>query len=364
MRLIVTGGGTGGHLFPGLALAQAMLEARPDTVVLFIGTARAVDQQVFAGTDMETVALHCSGLKGTSIGEKVFSLLQQPKAIFAAWRIIRTFRADLVFAVGGYVTGPVMVAARMLGVPICIHEQNSVPGLTNRLAGKIAATICTSIPCGSSFPEHKVVQTGNPVRREIVAIGQKRKKWKAPFTILVLGGSQGAHRINQLVMASARELVEKGHRFRLIHQTGVQDHAQVAGAYAKLGIETVVQPFFQDMAALYSDAHMVVSRAGATTLAELAVAGLPAVLIPYPFAADDHQQTNAEYYARGGGCCIRSEADLTSQELSRLLEKLLVNGEHRLPDMAAAMREMAIPEAADRIVRQCLQLVDKDNSVN
>lgn len=358
MRLVVTGGGTGGHLFPGLALAKAMQQAVPQTEVLFIGTSRALDQQVLAGTNMETVVLNCSGLKGSTLVEKVRSLIQQPAAVLSAIKILRRFEADLVFAVGGYVTGPVMVAAKILAIPVCIHEQNSVPGLANRLAGRIADTICTSIPCGDTFPAAKVVQTGNPVRQEILDTAMVTKVWQEPLTLLVLGGSQGAHSINVLFLEAVKKLVEKGHRFHVIHQTGQQDYQMVAGAYGDLDVEAEVQPFFNDMAKLYSRAHFVVSRAGATTLAELAVAGLPAVLIPYPYAADNHQQTNAEFYAKGGGCLVRQQDTLSGDELATMLRSLLLKPEDTLCTMAANMRVMGVPEATDRIVEQCLRLIE------
>ena len=359
MRLVVTGGGTGGHLFPGLALATAMQKAVPQTEVLFIGTSRTLDKQVLAGTDMETEVLNCSGLKGTTVVEKVRSLVQQPVAVLTAINILRRFKANLVFAVGGYVTGPVMVAAKILGIPVCIHEQNSVPGLANRLAGRIADTICTSIPCGDTFPAAKVVQTGNPVRQEILETAVAEKAWQEPLTLLVLGGSQGAHRINVLFLDAVKKIVGKGVRFHIIHQTGQQDYEMVNSAYADLDVVAEVQPFFKNMANLYSRAHFVVSRAGATTLAELAVAGLPAVLIPYPYAADNHQQTNAEYYAKGGGCLIRQQETLSGDELAKVLQSLLLKPEGELCTMAASMRKMGVPEATDRIVAQCLRLVEK-----
>lgn len=359
MRLVVTGGGTGGHLFPGLALAKAMQQAVPQTEVLFIGTSRALDQQVLGEANMEAMVLNCSGLKGTTVFEKARSLIQQPAAVLTAIKILRRFKADLVFAVGGYVTGPVMVAAKILGIPVCIHEQNSVPGLANRLAGRIADTICTSIPCGDTFPAAKVVQTGNPVRQEILEIAVASKVWQKPLTLLVLGGSQGAHKINVLFLEAVRELVGNGHRFHVIHQTGQQDYEMVASAYGDLDVMVDVQPFFKDMAKLYNRAHFVVSRAGATTLAELAVAGLPAVLIPYPYAADNHQQTNAEFYAKGGGCLIRQQETLSGEELAKLLQNLLLKPEEELCAMAANMREMGVPEATDRIVEQCLRLIEK-----
>ncbi|MBV5316798.1 MAG: undecaprenyldiphospho-muramoylpentapeptide beta-N-acetylglucosaminyltransferase [Desulfobulbaceae bacterium] len=355
MRLIITGGGTGGHLFPGIALATGMQKRVPATRVLFIGTSRLLDQQALAGQGFELVALDCGGVKGLSFIAKLRSLLLMPGAVVAAIRLLRHFKPDLVFGVGGYVTGPVLLAACLLRIPIGIHEQNSVPGMANRLAGWLVDRICISLPCTPPFPPAKTVQTGNPVRQEILAAASQEKQVAEVPTVLVLGGSQGAHRVNLLMLEAIEILVAQKVPLRLIHQTGAADQELVTQGYARLGIEATVVSFIRDMAGAYSRTDLVVSRAGATTLAELSVMGLPALLIPYPYAADNHQVTNGEYYARNGGALVLKESGLTGEILARAISECLHNSAE-LHTMAASMKTMAMPDATDRIVDECLQL--------
>ena len=355
MRLIVAGGGTGGHLFPGIAVATAMREQAPETKVLFIGTSRLLDQQALAGLGFELAALECGGVKGLGLGARLRSLALMPGAVLTAAAMLRRFKPDLVLGVGGYVTGPVLVAARLLGVPIAIHEQNSVPGMANRLAGKLADRVFVSLPCMPPFPAGKTVQTGNPVRREILAAAALEKQPADVPTVLVLGGSQGARRVNQLMVEAVGVLVRQGLRLRVIHQTGGADQEQTAADYKALGVEAEVSAFIRDMAGVYARADLAVSRAGATTLAELAVMGVPALLIPYPYAADDHQATNGDYYEKGIGCRMLRESGLTGDILARSISECLLNPAE-LHTMAVNMKAMAQPDAAGRIVEECLRL--------
>lgn len=359
MRIVVSGGGTGGHLFPGIALANGMQQRVPGCRVLFIGTRRLLDQQALAGYDFELDSIECMGLKGMGIRHRIQSILQLPRALFEARRIIKRFKPDLVFGVGGYVTGPVLLAARLSGIPLCIHEQNSVPGLANKLLAKIVNRIFLSLPCQYPFPEGKTIMTGNPVRREIIAAAAKRNtSEKKEVTILVLGGSQGAHRVNSLVAEAAQFLVrEYGGRIAVIHQTGGADEEEVRSRYENIGLQAEVKAFFQDMAGLYRRADLVISRAGATTLAELSVMGLPALLVPYPHAADDHQKTNALYYQDGGAARMFLEHELNGDQLAAAVKELL-NAPELLKRMAENMRKMGKPGATDRIITECLKLID------
>ncbi|MBM9536028.1 undecaprenyldiphospho-muramoylpentapeptide beta-N-acetylglucosaminyltransferase [Desulfobulbus alkaliphilus] len=358
MRLIVAGGGTGGHLFPGIAVAMALMQRIADARVLFVGTSRLLDQRTLTDRGFELAALACGGLKGMSLGARVQSFLQIPGAVLAARRLLRDFRPDLVFSVGGYVTGPVVLAARTLGIPICLHEQNSVPGMANRWAARLADRICISLPCTPSFPVRKTVQTGNPVRHEILLAGEQGVQVENRPTLLVLGGSQGAHRVNMLMMEAMETLARETESLRVIHQTGTADEEMVAQCYQSLGVEAEVVSFIQDMAGVYAKASLAVSRAGATTLAELAVMGVPALLIPYPYAADNHQATNAAYYAQGGGGLVLTESGLTGGILARSISRHLQNQEE-LHTMAANMKAMAVPDASERIVDECLALVHR-----
>lgn len=355
MRLIVAGGGTGGHLFPGIAVASAMRERIDSTRVLFIGTSRLLDQQALAGLGFELAALECGGVKGLGMKERLRTLLQMPGAVLKARRMLQRFQPDLVLGVGGYVTGPVLLAARSLGVPVAIHEQNSVPGMANRLAGKLADRVFISLPCQPEFAPAKTVQTGNPVRGEILAAAATPHESGCPPTILVLGGSQGAHRVNMLMLEAMEILAGEEVAMRLIHQTGSADAAQVAREYERIGIKAEVSAFIRDMARVYRRADLVVSRAGATTLAELAVMGLPALVIPFPYAADDHQTTNGQYYEKGHGCKVLRQATLSGEILARTISEYLQNTKE-LHTMSANMKTMAMPEATNRIVDECLRL--------
>lgn len=359
MRLIVTGGGTGGHLFPALAVAGAIRKRYAGSEVLFIGTGRQIDERILADKGVARKVIHFSGIKGLGMSGLLHAASRLPLALVQSLLIIRQFKPDMVFGVGGYVTGPVLVAAKLLRVPICIHEQNSVPGLANRLAGKLADRVCISLPCQPFFARQKTILTGNPVREEILqAANNKKETGNDPRTLLVLGGSQGARRVNELVLAAVKNLQAQGQQFRVIHQTGINDEEKVRKGYEESFISAEVASFFSDMADLYSRADLVVSRAGATTLAELAVMGRPAILIPFPFAADDHQTTNAGYYVDGAGAIMMQEKGLTGSKLAKEIQSVVQN-RARLAEMAGAMGKMGRADATDRIVEVCAELTGK-----
>lgn len=360
LRLLLTGGGTGGHLFPAIAIAEAMCQRLNGTQLLFVGTRRKMDATSLARYGFSTRGIHCQGLKGKGLLALLQALLLLPLSfVEALWHILR-FRPHLVVGVGGYVTGPVVVAARILGRPTVIHEQNSVPGLANRKLGDLATRICLSLPSSESFfPVGKTVLTGNPVRRQILELAEGRPSRKTGdrVTILILGGSLGAHRVNELVVEALTRhgrLLPTG--IEVIHQTGAADQERVRSAYEQAGIRATVAAFFTDMAAVYAGSDLVVSRAGATTLAELAVLGKPALLIPYPFAADDHQYSNGCYYADSGGAVLLVERELTGRKLAEALADLAGNP-GRLQGMAEAMRAKGCPDAAERIVDVCLEIM-------
>ncbi len=359
IRLLLTGGGTGGHLFPAIATAEALCRRLPGTQVLFVGTHRKMDTTSLAHYGFSARAIHCQGIKGKGLLKLVQALILLPVAfIEALWHILR-FRPHLVVGVGGYVTGPVVAAARILGRPTVIHEQNSVPGLANRKLGALATRICLSLP-GSEvfFPAGKTVLTGNPVRRQILELAEQPSvKIGKELTILILGGSLGAHRVNELVVDALTKhgrLLSAG--LQIIHQTGPADAEWVKSVYKQAGIKATVAAFFTDMAEVYARSDLILSRAGATTLAELAVLGKPAVLIPYPFAADDHQYKNACYYAESGGAVVLVERELTAKKLAETLAELVGNP-GRLQEMAEAIRAKGRPDATERIVDSCLEVM-------
>ena len=359
IRLMLTGGGTGGHLFPAVATAQRLCSREPDSQVLFIGTRRKLDKKHLERYGFSVSTVHSFGLKGQKLGALLKAIAILPFTFCEACYHILRFQPDVVCGVGGYVTGPVVAAACLMRKPTIIHEQNSIPGLANRKLGRIVDKICLSLAASQSyFPTGKTVLTGNPVRSQIVDLRQRATSAGKKRTLLVLGGSQGASAINEMIVevftAGDRDLTE----IEIIHQTGTADEGTVKKAYEDNNVKARVSAFFDDMAAVYKRADFVVSRAGATTLAELAVLGKPAILIPYPHAADNHQEKNALGYVEQGGALLLSQDDLTADTL-RTKIKLLITEPETLETMSQNMKELGIPDAADRIVNLCLEMAGK-----
>jgi UDP-N-acetylglucosamine--N-acetylmuramyl-(pentapeptide) pyrophosphoryl-undecaprenol N-acetylglucosamine transferase len=353
---VITGGGTGGHLFPGIAVAQELMARIPGARVVFIGTGRQVDQNAMGHYGFESRAVQCGALKGGSLGAKVKTMIGLPFSVFDAWRVLRGIKPDLVLGVGGYVTGPVMLAAKLLGIATCIHEQNSVPGLANRRLAAVVDRVFVSIP-GSEryFNRSRTLLSGNPLRREILALARQPVEVGGQ-TLLILGGSQGAHRLNTLLPEAIAAIGAMPEGFTVIHQTGIKDEESVRAAYSKKRIRAEVSAFITDMAGVYSRAGLVVSRAGATTLAELTALGKPAILIPYPFAADDHQRKNAEALVVGGAARMLVEQGLTAEDLAKEISAIITDEAIR-QGMSRAARGLARPEAVQTIVEECLRLV-------
>jgi len=360
IRMVLTGGGTGGHLFPAMATAQKLCGVYPESEVLFIGTVRKMDRTSLDQHGYRARAIHCYGLKGKNLYETIKAIVFLPISFLEALYHLLLFKPQIVVGVGGYVTAPVMIAAKFLSLPTLIHEQNSIPGLANKKLGSLVDRICFSIP-GSElyFPEDKRVLTGNPVRSHILDLVKQEKKVdiNSPVTLLILGGSQGAHAVNKLVvdaLTKHKEMLPAD--IRVIHQTGSSDEQWVASNYKKAGVQAEVAGFFTDMARIYNETDLLISRAGATTLAELAVLGQPAILIPYPHAADDHQMKNGEYYRAGGGVVLYKQENLTGEKLAKVIRNILTDP-GRLQNMGKAMAKMGVIDAPERIIRCCLDLL-------
>ncbi len=360
IRMVITGGGTGGHLFPAIATAQKLCDDFPESEVLFIGTVRKLDRQSLDRYGYRVRTIHSYGLKGKSIGQTLKALLFLPISIVQALYHLFQFKPQIVMGVGGYVTAPVLLAAKFLCVPTIIHEQNSIPGLANKKLASLVDRICYSIPGSETcFAKEKRVFTGNPVRKRIVELANKKHddSNSNTKTILVLGGSQGAHAVNQLVVSALtrhRDLLPQN--IRVIHQTGSRDEQWVKKDYSRSKAEVKVAGFFPDMASIYAQADLLISRAGATTLAELALLGKPAILIPYPFAADNHQAVNAEYYSQEGGAVVFRQSELTGEKLAGTIRDILVEP-GRLEEMSRAMAQKGVVDAPERIIGCCLGLL-------
>lgn len=348
-----------------MAVAEEIVSSSPESRVLFVGTERDADKRAFAGGRFESTTLKCHGLKGKNPAARFKSITQLPLSLTQALKLVHRFKPDLVLGVGGYVTGPVLLAARILGKATCVHEQNSVPGLANRLIGRFVNRIFITYPESENyFPAYKCIVTGNPVRKKVAGIGQLTKRQGdllsvtgEGITLGIMGGSLGAHRVNTVmvkVLAGLKEDLPEG--FQVIHQTGVADEEMVREAYRSEGITARVSDFFEDITEFYKSVDLVVSRAGATSLAEMTVLGIPMVLIPYPYAADDHQRKNAEFMVRGGGAKMLPEADLTEARLADELLHLLTDKEERIK-MARSAETLGRPDALTNIIAECRKMV-------
>jgi UDP-N-acetylglucosamine--N-acetylmuramyl-(pentapeptide) pyrophosphoryl-undecaprenol N-acetylglucosamine transferase len=355
LHIVITGGGTGGHLFPGIAIARAFQERLADTAVLFVGTGRELERRVVDDAGFRHAVIRVSGLKGMGLFRKLRSLAALPGALGQAIAHLRGFRPAVVVGVGGYAAGPVCLAARLLGIPVCLQEQNSLPGITNRWLARVARRIYISFPDRDGhFPAAKCLMAGNPVREEIIALGRAPLKPAdtRTFTVLVAGGSQGARSINTAVIDMLAH-IDNPASLRLIHQCGQEDLERVRSAYAASGLTARVDAFFRDMDRQYAQADLVVCRAGATTVAELTCIGIPAIYIPFPHAADNHQEINARAVVSADAAQLIVENDLDGRGLWERVRQLRDDPDRRQA-MASRARALGRPEAAAAIVADIL----------
>jgi UDP-N-acetylglucosamine--N-acetylmuramyl-(pentapeptide) pyrophosphoryl-undecaprenol N-acetylglucosamine transferase len=353
LRVVIAGGGTGGHLFPGIAVAREILRQRPDAVVSFAGTARGIESRVIPRENFGLDLLRSTGLKGTSIGARVRGVSLLPLSGLDAWRILSRRKPNVVLGVGGYSSGPVVLAAAARGIPTLLLEQNAIPGLTNRLLARVVSAAAVTFETTLSFFKGRGFVAGNPVRPEFFDASPERPD--GPPRILIFGGSQGAHAINVAMVEAAAGLAAKHLRMDITHQTGERDLAVVRDGYQRAGLEARVEPFLYDMAREMKQADLVVCRAGATTIAELTACSKPAIFIPLPTAADDHQRLNAEVLVAAGAAEMLEQRELTGARLADRIAALAADEEARRR-MAMAARSLAHPDAAATIVARALTL--------
>ncbi len=351
--MVIAGGGTGGHVFPGLAVADAV--RRAGGKVLFIGSARGIEAHVVpaAGYPLETVPIR--SVRGRGVLGGASAAWQVPRAAAAACCILRRARPDIVVGTGGYASFPVVLAAWLQRVPAIVLEQNARPGLATRALAPMAHAVCTAFSETAEYLRGaRVICTGNPVRQ-----WAPRGPKPAPgtFTLLIFGGSQGAHRINVEAVGAVRALAVDTPGLRVIHQTGEADKDWVAAAYRDSRIAAEVHAFIDNMGEAYARADLVICRAGATTVAELTALGKAAILIPYPFAADDHQRINAEVLERHGAALVLLDRDLTASALAERVRALARNPA-QLDHMSCAARALGRPDAAERVLDVCRQVLE------
>ncbi len=352
--VLLCGAGTGGHLYPGIAVAQELRRRRPTARVVFAGTGRALEMREVGRHGFEHERVRSAGLKRKSVGALARGLALLPLSAWDAWRVLSRVRPDLVIGLGGYSSGAVVLLAACRRTPTLVLEQNALPGVTNRLLARVVTAAAVSHDVALPYFRGKAFVSGNPVRAGFAASAPKSTPG-ARVHLLVIGGSQGAHAINVAMIGAARSFAARADTLAVTHQTGEQDWQEVRQAYDRAGLVARVEPFFQDMVELMGDADVVVCRAGATTLAELAAMGRPALLVPLPGAADGHQRVNAEVLARDGAAELLPQEELTGETLAaRVLA--LVRDEARRHRMAAAARALATPDAARLIVDRVEQL--------
>ncbi|MDA8405066.1 MAG: undecaprenyldiphospho-muramoylpentapeptide beta-N-acetylglucosaminyltransferase [Desulfobacteraceae bacterium] len=362
LKVVIAGGGTGGHLFPGIAIAEAFVKRAENTEILFVTSGKKIEETVLANTPYSTKRISAEGIKGKGVFAKLSSMMKLPKGLLDSLLLLAAFKPDVVIGMGAYSAGPVVLGAWILRIPRAICEQNSIPGLTNRMLAGLAQRIYVSFPDTTFNAPEKVYFTGNPVRDEILQAMMKTgapalsDKKNPEFTVLVSGGSQGAHRIN-MAMLEAMDFVKDSEHCMVVHQTGVSDAEMVRSAYQRKKIRHEVAPFFEDMAARYRAADLVICRSGATTAAELTAAGKPAVFIPFPFATDNHQVFNAKALVDGGAAEMILEADLTGELLAERINHYASHPD-ALKNLGEKIRQFSRPDAADKIVDDIYRIIN------
>lgn len=362
--VIITGGGTGGHLFPGIAIAECFREQWPDVRVLFVSTGTPIERQVMPRLGFDFSRIASEGMKGRSPAGRLRALVKLVLGVGTAMRILVGFKPAIVVGMGGYSSAPMVLCAWLFGVRIVLHEQNAQPGITNRMLARFADCVFVNYEGAKDrLAARKTSVTGNPLRREILdAIAEARhrgetvdKQADERFRLLVIGGSQGAHSLNMTVIDAVQKVSIRG-AITVIHQTGAADEAMVRQAYERAGIDCTVKAFFNDMAERYRDADLIVCRSGASTVAEISCVGRPAIFVPFPHAADNHQAYNARELVETGAAEMIAEADLSGDLMAKKIDYYAARRD-LLAQMGEQARRIGRPDAGRAIVAECLDLM-------
>jgi UDP-N-acetylglucosamine--N-acetylmuramyl-(pentapeptide) pyrophosphoryl-undecaprenol N-acetylglucosamine transferase len=361
MRIAIAGGGTGGHLFPGIAIAEEFIKRDAATEVIFIGTQKGIESRLLDSRGYVLKTIDIEGVTGRGIRGLMKGAFQIPKSMWQSRKILKHFSPDMVFGVGGYASGPAVLAARLMNIPTAIAEQNAIPGMTNKILGHFVDRIfVTYEQTRAAFPPRKVIVSGNPVRASFTAQRFRTKKEKNCRQLLIFGGSQGAEAINRSVIEMLPQLKGRKEKICVMHQTGVRQLEEVKKVYEHFGIEAEVTSFIVDMAQAYADAELIICRAGATSLAEITAAGKAAILIPYPWAANDHQLKNAQAMKAEGAAEIIEEKELSGSRLFGVVESLLGDAS-KLRKMEMNASRISKTGAAATIVDECMKLITEQN---
>lgn len=365
MKLIIAGGGTGGHLFPGIAVAEEFLGRDSANEVLFVGSERGIEARAIPRLGYRLELISAAGVKGKWLGAQLKGGLLLLHGYAQSRRILKEFKPDMVLGVGGYASLPMVLSARGMDIPRFIHEQNALPGMTNKLLARFANRVFISLEeARQFFPEEKTLLTGNPLRQQILeSLGSRVKgqgsdehdgPYPSSFHLFIFGGSQGAHALN---VALPQALAQMGNRhgpISIVHQTGENDFSDVRQAYRNAGVEADVRPFIDDMAREYRRADLIVCRAGATTIAEITAIGKACLFIPFPHATDDHQRKNAEALLKKEACAMVPEREMTPEHLATVIAGLM-DDRAALARMAENAASLAKIDAARVIVDEMLK---------
>jgi len=364
MNIVIAGGGTGGHVFPAIAIAKRLAMKIANINITFVGTVKGIESKIVPREGYDIRFIKSEGLVGKGLLNTVRSAFKIPLSLKDSRRILKELKPELVLGVGGYSSGPVVLSASLMGIPTIIHEQNTLPGLTNKLLGKFVDTVAVTYHESIKFfPEEKTYLTGNPVRMEILQGDRERgyKKFSLDrdlFTIFVFGGSLGAAHINKAMSEALAYLEPFKHKIQFLHQTGDRDLDAVKEAYRVREFKGTIIPFAYEMADAYAAADLIVSRAGATTLAELTACGKAAILVPYPFSAGNHQEINARKLWDVGAAQMILDKDLSGKTLAELIVYLLQEPD-AISQMERTSKALGNPEATEKIIQLIMGLLKK-----
>lgn len=354
MRVLIAGGGTGGHVIPALAIARE-LKARYNAEVMFVGTARGIENRLVPQAGFGLMKIKVGALKNVGLVTRLRTLIDLPLAILHSRKIIRVFSPDVVVGVGGYASGPAMAAAILSRIPTLAFEPNYVPGFANKVVGKYVSAAAVHFPGTARFFRNAQV-VGVPVRQEFFSVPPLDGSHRP--TLLVFGGSQGAHAINEAAVRAVPEVLRQIPGLHVIHQTGERDYNEVQAAYLTAGIQAEVSAFIDNMPQAFARADLLVCRSGASTVAEVTAAGKPAIFVPFPQAADDHQRRNAEAIAEGGAAMLIPQSELSHERLEHVLLALMKDRD-RLRQMSERARSLSHHDAAGRVAVMVAELAEK-----
>jgi UDP-N-acetylglucosamine--N-acetylmuramyl-(pentapeptide) pyrophosphoryl-undecaprenol N-acetylglucosamine transferase len=344
MKVLIAAGGTGGHIYPGIAIANEILDRDPASEVLFVGTARGLEKRIVPENGFQLALINSAGLKNVGLVGKLKGMMVLPRSFWEARKIIREFRPDVVVGAGGYVSGPVVMTAHFMKLPTMIMDSNALPGFANRRLARYVDKAALTFDAALPYFGSKGIVTGNPVRKEFFTIAESRPS--KPVNVLIFGGSQGARAINNAIVEALPLLAERRADMRITHQTGEAQYEEIRLAYAESGWDDVqVREYISNMVEAFEAADLIISRAGATTCAEATAAGRAALMIPFPTAADDHQRKNAEAMAEKGAARMILQADLNGKVLAHEIVDL-IDDPATLARMGSAARSLARPDAA------------------